>query len=270
MNKTLILYNYYSYSPAVDYFMTYGVSEEADVDYAFVINDPNEDSKEFRAKELFDLNLPNVKFFHRENEGKDFGAYSYLLNLLKNDGLLDQYDYFVFINQTMMGPFFPMWYDQKDHWSRIFTGMIDEEVKLCGPTINCHFMSSDAFMPHVQSMFLATDRAGLDIAVEDGVFDADNVVKRHFDIIMQREIGFSRAIIQSGHNIACLMPAYAGHDFRDGPPEEPNNDPWSENSYFSTSLHPHDTIFFKINRRFGEKTLSNLIKWQERQLQLSS
>ena len=271
MSKTLVIYNYYKYNLNVEYFMGNAVTGHSqnpdgssdEVDYAFVVNDPDENSKDFFARELYEKKLENVEFYHRENVGRDFGAYAYLLDKLKTENKLDKYDYFVFVNQTVIGPFFPIWYTEGKHWTKFFTEMINEEVKLSGTTINCHFMSNQAEMPHVQTMLFATDRVGLDVGFSEGIFDASNIAVEQFDIILNKEIGLSKAIIQNGYNISCLMPAFKGHDFRNGLPENSSNDPWAENAYYSTSLHPFDTIFFKANRRFGDKIINNLIKWQQ-------
>jgi len=60
MSKTLVIYNYYKYDLNVEYFMgnaVTGYSQNSDgssdeVDYAFIVNDPDENSKDFFARAL--------------------------------------------------------------------------------------------------------------------------------------------------------------------------------------------------------------------------
>ena len=47
------------------------------------------------------------------------------------------YKYFIIMNSSVRGPFTPAYYTAKQHWSRIFTDKITDEVKLVGPTISC-------------------------------------------------------------------------------------------------------------------------------------
>ena len=77
-SKTLVIYNYYQENPNTDYFFENGLSKDDSVDYVFIANNLN-------------LSLPknitdeydNVSIYNRENSGRDYAAYSYIVNLKK-------------------------------------------------------------------------------------------------------------------------------------------------------------------------------------------
>ena len=131
-------------------------------------------------------------------------------------------------------------------------------------------MLPDSYMPHVQGMFLATDKVGLKVGIEEGIFNLEDygigfveAYKSKFDVIFEKEIGFSQFILQHGYNIGCLMSCYKNVDFRKGEPKFKGNDPWGKDSYFSCNLHPYELIFFKNNRGVEEKLIKNLITWNK-------
>ncbi len=103
--------------------------------------------------------------FH-ENRCFDWGTVGWTLRSGKVD--ITGYKYFIIMNSSVRGPFTPAYYTDKQHWSRIFTDRITDEVKLVGPTISCEGapMEGDASKewrtnPHVQSYVTATDQIGM-------------------------------------------------------------------------------------------------------------
>lgn len=108
----------------------------------------------------------------KENEGFDLGAWAFALNNIqwRGDGKLwkgahperGQWDYFIFLNSAVRGPFRPSYLPDDIHWTTVYTEPIRRNpagspigpVKLVGTTINCKFH------PHVQSMLWVTDRVG--------------------------------------------------------------------------------------------------------------
>lgn len=190
----------------------------------------------------------------RENVGWDFGGWSHALRSID----VDEFTHFVFINCSVSGPHMPMWM-RKDRiaemWPYVFLDRIDDNVKLVGTTIN----DAPMFPAHVQSMFMATDRCGLSVLLEAGIFDNNEADVGKWDLIVMREIASSLAILGRGYQIGGIAPGCSGatydkygrvdatkrivaHHF------DPYCGTYTAGRY---ELDPVDLIFFKTNRRVG-------------------
>lgn len=64
---------------------------------------------------------------------------------------------------------------------------------------------------HVQAPVWATDRIGLQLLLKRGALDCatDLPTARH-----QYEIRATRAVLEAGYDVDCLMKRYQGHDLR--------------------------------------------------------
>ena len=222
MKEVLIVYNFHEPNPNTDYFVRRGLQESAAIDYLFVINNLNLNSAYYKKKLIeepfynYEQTLDkfkNLTVINRANVGHDFGAYSFATFFQGDEGkyLRDNYKYFIFLNSTALGPFLPLYFDKDKHWSSAFIELLNDKVKLVGPTINVHGWKK----AHVQSYFLATDRVGLNVGISEGIFTQTpkKIIKK--DVIEEKEIGYSRAIIDKGYNISCLLTALRGIDFVD-------------------------------------------------------
>ncbi len=68
------------------------------------------------------------------------------------------------------------------HWSRLFTRMLNAEVKLVGPTITCSnppTVSVNDTMPYVQFNALATDKVSLHLVLKHVDIHAETVLMKH-------------------------------------------------------------------------------------------
>jgi len=259
--------NFDKFETIVLYCHTVGYSEGADENYNFFVDYGIPDDPSTLVCLIYNhLDNPpvnptqsmsgNILKLHRHNLGYDFGAWSDAIQCLKLDKRKKGFK-LLLINDTVRGPFVH-WFHQKNSncsWTKIFTDMITEEVKLVGTTIN---ICPDpklygSWAPHVQSMLLATDEVGFAIGVKGGVFTINN---DKFNVTNRCEVGFSREIIASGFNLDCLAPVIHGYDFRS--PEKcllRSGDVQYEGAYFGTSLNPYDVVFFKTNRGISENQL---------------
>ncbi len=154
-------------------------------------------------------NIPDfVVKFKRENKGYDFGGWSYALNNIN----IEEYDFFLFFNSSVMGPILPDYYDGE--WLTIFTRLITDDTKLIGCTINC--AGTSGFNPelesHVQSFAFCTDKIGLRILISENVFDMQDLGR--IKTILEKEIYMSRLIINFGYNIASLQRNLKNINFR--------------------------------------------------------
>lgn len=123
-----------------------------------------------------------------------------------------QYTYFIWLNSSVRGPFVPSYIRHKLHWTLPFTSKLNDSVKLVGATINCGGAQGRPPEPHVQSYLVATDRNGLDILQSTpGVFKCWPDMA---SVVLESEIGASRAILDAGYNIDSLMVRYQGLDWR--------------------------------------------------------
>jgi hypothetical protein len=75
------------------------------------------------------------------------------------------YKYFVFLNSSVRGPYMPSYLSGHLSWTQAFVAILDDQVKLAGPSINCEKANWKAdpsqrtrHNPHVQSYAVATDR----------------------------------------------------------------------------------------------------------------
>jgi len=236
--RTLCIYATHEYSFNLDFFIKHGIYEDPSIDYCIVLND-------LQMK----LVVPGVTVINRENKNLDFGAWGHVLFSDKFN--YKNYDYFVLLNSTVRGPFLPTW--QKDkNWLKLFTDRLDDEIKLVGTTIGwCHHP------PHVQSMLLTLDKIGMELVINGGIFDF-NKDYGHDEIIVQREVGISQLILNSGYNIACMLKALHGIDFRQNRDSTPHTFFW-RSKYFGIDVHPFEVIFIKTTTLVGNCELSPTI-----------
>jgi hypothetical protein len=180
------------------------------------------------------------------------------------------YDYFIFLNDTIRGPF------GDRHWIQTFCELLDQKTKLAGITINCHtgiylpYFKNKKSVPHVQTMLWCTDQIGLQIVKP--VLSLNVRAQKELDrelnkteVVIFQEIGLSQQILAESFNLRCILEPYE-EDYTKGNiminTETQGGDPWYEGSYFGRSLHPYETIFFKTNRGVNEKELQKCTEIQ--------
>jgi hypothetical protein len=195
----------------------------------------------------------------RENTGLDFGAWGHVLFTEDDEGILlyTKYKHFIFINSTVYGPYMPSYCSRND-WPQLFISKLNNNVKLVGLSINKYGLRGEP-NPHVQSMVMATDRIGLDIAIKHKIFTKVSIQKNKHSIITQKEVWLSRLILQAGYNIACMMTHYNNTDFKT-PFDKLHEHVSSEMCHNSVILfHPYETIFVK---NYVYNQLRQFIQWQ--------
>lgn len=253
MPRTLIIYTYFetpAYARNLDFFLRVGWPAVRDrADLLLVANGG-----------VCSVPVPaGVMVLPRENSGYDSAAWS--AGLLAVDA--NAFEHFVLMNCTVRGPFLPPW-ARGVCWLDLFVGRLDAQVRAVGTTINVARGSA-----HIQTMLLATDKAGLQVWADAGLVgtrapfvadpagyaidlswigDAQRIEAIH------REIEFSQSLIRRGFNIACMLHAYQGVDFR-APyvpallANEPvHGDPSFQGAYFGTTPHPFEVVFIKTER----------------------
>jgi hypothetical protein len=148
-------------------------------------------------------------------------------------------------------------------WPDKFLGLLSNDVKLVGSTINilhnntyfaALFRQKYSFREpysHVQSSIFAMDFTCLNFLKESHFFDQGNSIK-YQDVVVDHEILMSQLVMQNGWNISSILPEYQRIDYRiiDRDINSSSNfgDPYHPNGYFGRSIHPFETIYFKMNR----------------------
>ena len=226
--KTLVVYVFHEINSRVEHFFKNALFEDPAVDFIVVSNNK---SNEFTVP-------PYVKTLMRHNIGYDFGGWSEALlthNIYKN------YDNFICVNSSVMGPYLVPYYTGK--WTDIFINGLSNNVKLFGSTIN------NACNPHVQSYIFSMDKESLEYLIDAEIFSTTNMAQTFSDAIYEKEIRMSKKILDNGWTIGCLMRSYKDADFTyktgqklvllgDVMFEESRNTLWSE----------YELVFIKGNR----------------------
>jgi lipopolysaccharide biosynthesis protein len=229
----LVTYIYYETTLSIlnlNFFIQNGVFENDEVHYNFVIN-----------SDSIVVDIPkhkNITIIKGDNRGHDFGAYSKSINEVD----INDYDYFIFLNDTVRGPFLPR-YCTKD-WYNKFISLITNRVKLVGSTIN---KSLDELNKHVQSMAFATDKIGIQLLLNANIFNQDLNEKVYLEkgktnFVSQFEVKMSGIIIDNGYKIDSFCQIENNrvdiHYF----------DIHFNNRYFGSTINPIEVMFVKTNR----------------------
>lgn len=267
-SEVLLLYVYASTHPYavgnLKYFIENAVHEDDGVDYYFILQQI--DNKPIDEKEMPQLKSRNAHYIQHENKCFDFGTYGWFFNEFtfgnpwtnqKQQSTkinIKKYKYFIFINSSVRGPFFPPYFidlvlnsKKNYHWYSIFTRRIDEKVKLVGCTINCEQA------PHVQGYFFVTDFVGLTVllkpgaasgTLEEGIF-ACYPTKDH--AILNGEIPTSNRILDAGYMIDSLLTKYQKVNFSDPINRSCNGikNPYFNAGFEGTTLEPFEVVFVK-------------------------
>jgi lipopolysaccharide biosynthesis protein len=262
--RILVCYAYHESKESrknLNFFLKKGVSESKNIDFIFIING--------FSISIEIPKLSNIMVITRENTGYDFAAWSHALFSFD----YSRYNYFVFINSTVRGPFLPVWVPEDIHWTDYFISYLDEETKLVGTTINYY-----RGKPHVQSMVMVTDLKGLELGIKHKIFGPEPRVLDKGEIVKQKEVGFSTLLLSHGYRIKSMLTAYSEVDFRIEHSNKEKKvlkeryknlmanskhagDPLFPKSYFGVDIHPFEVIFFKTNRKANKDVLEKYTKW---------
>lgn len=192
MHKTLVLYVFHQHSNRVRHFLEHAVFKDDDTDFIIIINDPD----------IVLQDVPDhVRLISRTNIGYDFGGWSDALEQID----LDHYDYFIFVNSSVYGPFLSQYPGKR--WTDVYIDGLRGNVRLFGSTINLDTH------PHVQSYIFAMNRQTLDYLMDVNIFSTKHYAISLHDAIVSKEIGMSRKIIQKGWNIGSFLALYDNFDF---------------------------------------------------------
>lgn len=280
-NEILLLYVYAgTHSRALGnlkYFIENAVQENDGIDYYFILQQI--EKKPIDEKEMPPLPSKNAHYVQHENKCFDFGTFGWFFQQYTEQNYLNQgkstsskdsldpqgkkkldlkkYKYFIFMNSSIRGPFFPPYFLQilsqsnliKYYWYSIFIKRLNNKVKLVGCTISCETV------PHVQTYFFATDYLGLSIIGKPGAHGATSAegifacypTKDHVSI--NSELPISNRILNEGYLIDSMLTKYQTLNFSQ--PENrfcnKNLNPYKDKGLEGTSLEPFEVVFVKFN-----------------------
>ena len=196
--KLLVLYVFHKYNERVSHFIENCIFSDENVDFIIISNDKNNIDK-------VNIQPDNVTTIFRDNVGYDFGGWS---DALLTDNLYEQYDHFIFVNSSVMGPYLSV----VKKWTDIYIEGLNDNVKLFGSTINtCMDPLNKA---HVQSYIFSMDKTTLEYLIKCEIFSKTNYAMTFQDAIWNKEVLMSRKIIENGWNIGSLLRYYKDVDFR--------------------------------------------------------
>jgi len=200
MGKLLVLYVFHIYNHRVKHFIENCIFEDENVDFIIISNNKNNSFE----------HPSYVKTLFRDNVGFDFGGWSDAL--LTND-LYKNYDNFIFVNSSVLGPFLPSYY--KGKWTDVYLNGLQDNIKLFGSTINtCANIDRAPFhRSHVQSYIFSMDKSALIYLINCEIFSVTNYAKTFDEAVWNKEVLMSRKILDNNWNIGSLLPLYKGVDF---------------------------------------------------------
>ena len=149
MGKCLVLYVFHIYNNRVRHFIDNCIFNDENVDFIIISNNKNN---------TFDV--PHyVKTLFRDNIGYDFGGWS---DALLTNNLYENYDHFIFVNSSVIGPFLSSY--SKDKWTNVYINGLQNNVKLFGSTINT--CRDPLRKSHVQSYIFSMDKQTLQYLIK--------------------------------------------------------------------------------------------------------
>ena len=247
-SKTLIFYCYFEkndeYIERLNFFFEFGF--QANLDYVLIIQGHK-----------CSVRLPNrsnLIIIRRKNNCFDFGAYGYAIYKLGGELFLRKYDFFIFLNPSVIGPILPKYFPNNIHWSEIFTSRLKNDVHVVGTSIVClPNIENVSEGPKIEGMaFAATSKAIL-IALRYNIFSCK---KTKTDAILNGEYEFTNIILKNGMNIDTLLLKYGKIDWRKKKNWNCNNmaHPTRFKQYDEISVHPLEVIFHKPLWDIGNST----------------
>lgn len=261
--RTLVIYCSHKINRELEFFLKYGYIKSPNIEFIICLNGDDFDIEKYNSQ-ISNLGFDNLTYIKRENVGLDFGAWGEMLNRdVDGQKYYTYFDNFIFLNNTCCGPFLPVY--EKRNWVEIFTSMLTDKIKLVGPTINYYNGKM-----HVQSYMMCTDKIGLQIGLDNGIFDIDRNLSKE-GIIEKCEVGYSLLLYKNNYTIKSLL---KGQEWLCGLTLDeilnsknlyrlysPHNcDMVYPDSYMSMmNIHPFEVIFFKSNRNITPHIIEKYI-----------
>lgn len=231
-----------------------------------IVNDDEKAAAVMPASVSAAWSSPGLTMFQRtENQGMDFAAHNVTIEYLRKTNQYTRYQYFIFLNSSVRGPFYPSYMPEGWQWTMAYTQRFKPDVRLVSSSIVC-LPSIDAggYGAKAESWAFAIDQEGLDLVTEAGVFSLHVCKLCNDGVVVLGEYGLSNVLLSKGHNIATLMSKYNPNtDWREERHWQCNSNvhPSRHGTYDSISMHPFETVFLKASWHVGEPHTSKYTEW---------
>ena len=247
--KTLITFVHFDrqedtlYRDNLNFFLKFGLHASEHNHFNFIINSKTSGDQVPRQA--------NVSVIKGHNKGHDFGGYKQSIDSVD----WEDFDRFIFINDTARGPFAPNYVPTSINWVDMFLHDIDEKVKLVGPTwFNQKFhpwLQGSLGIPkgknnHIQSWCFGLDKIALRLLIDHKKFDTVGKAKEL--IIKDHEIGVSRLLLDNDFMIKPFQMSRSSN--------QEHADINHNHLYFGTTLNPLEVMFYKT-RGSGSGSINN-------------
>ncbi|KAK2080663.1 hypothetical protein QBZ16_000517 [Prototheca wickerhamii] len=198
----------------------------------------------------------------KANEGMDFAAHNTTITYLTALRRLHRYSYFFLLNSSIRGPFVPSYMPPGWQWTQAFIDRLVSNVGVVSSSLVC-LPEEDAGGPgpKLESWAAATHRRGLDILVEEGVFELRTC--KTDGVVVKGEYGLTAAMEKHGYTIDTLMSKYRRVDWGDKSNWNCNNNvhPSRHGTYDGISMHPYETVFVKASWHVGHPFIDKYAEW---------
>ena len=217
------------------------------------------------AKAVFFGNPHPTLLIRAENIGMDIAAHNITIMHLQEQSILTKYKYFVLLNSSVKGPFFPSWLPPKWQWTNGFTDRLTSSVKAVSSSLTClPALDLGGPGPRLESWAFAVDSSAMNVLIQDGLFEIRSCKVCPDGIIVQGEYALSRILFDHDFNIATLLSMYPRDlDWRLQQHWDCNNNvhPSRHGTYDHIIMHPFETMFVKSSWQVGEPFTSHYSKW---------
>lgn len=254
-NKICVLYHYYekdeNYIDNLKHFLKFGIAGNAD--YYIIL------AGGYCSIDI--ANLDNLTVFCAANKNFDYGGYSEaFLNIVDSE----KYDFFIFLNSSVRGPFIPPYSLDEKKWFEYFLDLFDDSVGIVGASINIlgkgsfHYENyerifrKESLLAHVQTPVFALSKESFKMLDDINFFSVNNEWSRD-EVISRYEINLSRVLLDGGWNLKSLLPEFNQFDYRLDDldkkiPDYMLGDILIEGGYLGRTVHPYEVMFVKTGR----------------------
>lgn len=205
---------------------------------------------------------------HRSaNAGMDFASHATSLAFAAGGKGAERlpYVFFIFLNSSARGPFFPSYLPPSWAWPDAFTDRLVGRVRLAAASLVClPPVDAGGPGPRAESWAFALDRKGLAVATDAGVFGDHGCKLCAGGVVLAGEYGLSAALLSAGHAIATLMARYSpAVDWADARHWGCNDNahPSRSGTHDGVSMHPYETLFVKASWHVGQPYTDAYTRW---------
>ena len=265
-SKSVVVYHYFekdqSYIDNFCHFLRFGY--RPDMDFVIVV----------AGHHTIDLpKAANLQYHFAPNMNFDFGGYA---SAIRSLDLLNHYDYFIFVNSSVRGPFLPPYVGKS--WDQILIDLLEHSVGVAGTAIALtpahHSIAklyhakygvsppNEEILAHVQSTCYVLPKNSLQYLVNIGFYESAISLSKD-ETVRDYEIRLSQLLLAQALTLKCVLPEYNQPDYRelkcDINPFSREGDSGFLDSYFGRTTHPYESMFIKTSRNtYSDEYLKQL------------